>query len=90
MTMTEIVSTPGVFGGKPRLAGYRIAVVDIAEQLDSGQTVAEVAESLDITYEEVKTAREYWDDHPEEIAAQRRRREELYEELVDQSRAQRG
>jgi hypothetical protein len=31
--MAEIVSTPGVFGGKPRLAGYRIAVVDIAEQL---------------------------------------------------------
>lgn len=86
--MAEIVATPGVFGGKPRLAGYRIAVIDIAEQLDSGQTVAEVAESLDITREAVETAQEYWDGHPEEIAEQRRKREELYEELVVQRRAQ--
>lgn len=57
--MAKIVSTPGVFGGKPRLTGYRIAVVDIAEQLDVGQTVEKVAESLDITCEEVKAAREY-------------------------------
>ena len=88
--MPEIVSTPGVFGGKNRLAGYRIAVVDIAEQLDSGQTVAEVAESLDISREDVEAAKEYWDAHPEEIAAQRERREALYEEVVKQSRAQRG
>jgi uncharacterized protein (DUF433 family) len=84
--MAEIVSPPGVFGGNPRLANCRIAVVDIAEQLDSGQTVAEVAESLDLSREEVEAAREYGDDHPEEIAAQRDRREALYEELVEQSR----
>lgn len=86
--MAEIVSTPGVLGGKPRLANYRISVLDIAEQLDSGQTVAEVAEALDISQEEVKAARKYWNDHPDEIAAQRERREALYEELVEQSRAQ--
>lgn len=88
-TMAEIVATPGVLGGKPRLANHRISVVDVVELLDDvGYSVEESAEALEVTVEEIEAARGYWEEHPEEIAAQRRKREELYEELVEQSRAQ--
>lgn len=86
--MADIVSTPGVLGGKPRLAKHRISVVDVVELLDDGYTVDEAAEALSVTTDEIEAAREYWEDHPDEIAIQRREREALYEELIKQSRAQ--
>jgi uncharacterized protein (DUF433 family) len=40
----HIEITPGVLGGKPRIAGHRIAVAHIAEMyLKMGQSVEEIA-----------------------------------------------
>lgn len=89
-TMAKIVSTPDILGGKARLANHRISVVDIVELLDDGDTVAEAAAALAVTTDEIEAARQYWEEHPEEIAEQRERRKALYEELVEQSRAQKA
>jgi uncharacterized protein (DUF433 family) len=41
---TLIVSTPGVVGGSPRIAGTRISVKHIAECYNDGMTAAEMME----------------------------------------------
>ena len=89
MTNAEIVKTEGVLGGKPRLKDHRISVLDITENVENGESVAEIAESLQITPAEVEAALEYWEAHPEEIKEQARRREELHRDLIDESRIRR-
>lgn len=85
--MPEIVKTDGVLGGKPRLRDHRISVLDIVEMLETGHSPDEIAESLNIATEEVEAATQYYRTHPREIAEQARRREELYEELIEQNHA---
>jgi uncharacterized protein (DUF433 family) len=85
--MTEIVKTEDVLGGKPRLRNHRISVLDVVEMLETDHTPAEVAESLNITTEEVEAASRYYRTHRREIAEQARNREELYQELLEQDSA---
>lgn len=85
--MPEIVSTPGVLGGKPRLKDHRISVVDIVELERGGHDVGEIAEQLRITPAEVEAAFEYRDEHPEEIEDLLRKRRKFHEELQEESRA---
>ena len=55
--MADIVCTPGVLGGKARLEGRRISIIDIAERvLDHGQTPASVADQLDVSLAESHAA----------------------------------
>src|SRR5215813_15141246 len=68
-SVEHIVATPGTCGGKPRIAGHRIRVQDIAlwhERL--GYSVAEiVAHYPQLTLAEVHAALAYYYDHQEEI-----------------------
>lgn len=43
--LTRIVSTPDTLSGKPRIAGTRIAVEMILEDLSLGMTIAEILEN---------------------------------------------
>ena len=86
MSDPTIVKTEGVLGGKARLKDYRISVVDIVEMADCGESPEEIADSLDITLAEVRAAQQYREEHPDEIAAQVRQREELHRQLTDESR----
>ena len=43
---TLIVSTPGIVGGSPRIAGTRISVMHIAEWYNAGLSAPEMAELL--------------------------------------------
>jgi uncharacterized protein (DUF433 family) len=65
----HIVATPGTCGGKPRIAGHRIRVQDVAlwhERL--GYSIAEiVAHYPQLTLAEVHAALAYYYDHREEI-----------------------
>jgi uncharacterized protein (DUF433 family) len=64
----HIVATPGVLGGKPRIAGHRISVQDVAiwhERM--GKSVDEIATEYDLTLGEVYAALSYFHDHREEI-----------------------
>ncbi len=59
-----IVVTPGTCAGKPRIAGHRISVQNIAiwhERL--GWTVEEIAGEFDLSLAEVHAALAYYFDH---------------------------
>ena len=60
--------TPGICGGRPRIAGHRITVESIAiwhERL--GRSVDEIASEHDLTLAEIHAALSYYHDHREEI-----------------------
>jgi len=64
----HIEATPGIMGGKPRIAGHRIAVQNIAiwhERL--GKSADEIADEYDLTLGEVYAALSYYFDHRDEI-----------------------
>ena len=60
--------TPGVAGGKPRVAGHRITVQDIAVwYVRMGRSADEIADDYDLTLAQVHAALAYYFDHREEI-----------------------
>lgn len=64
----HIVITPGVAGGKPRIAGHRITVHNIVvwhERL--GRSVDEIATEYDLSLADIYAALAYYFDHREEI-----------------------
>jgi uncharacterized protein (DUF433 family) len=83
-TSERIVKTPGTSGGKARIAGHRIRVLDIvAWHEHQGMSPDEiVAQFPSLTLSDVHIALAYYFDHIEEI------REEMQEEkrIVEESR----
>jgi uncharacterized protein (DUF433 family) len=78
----HIVATPGMLGGKPRIAGHRISVQDVAiwhERM--GLSVDEIATNYDLTLAEVYAALAYYFDHREEIDNRIRQGATMIEEL---------
>ena len=64
----HIVATPGILGGKPRIAGRRISVQDIAIWHDRlGKSVDEVCAEYGLSLAEVHAALAYYYDHRLEI-----------------------
>jgi uncharacterized protein (DUF433 family) len=64
----HIEITPGVAGGKPRIAGHRISVQNIAiwhERM--GMSADEIASEYELTLADVYAALAYYYDHREEI-----------------------
>ncbi|MFO0969876.1 MAG: DUF433 domain-containing protein [Gemmataceae bacterium] len=64
----HIEITPGIAGGKPRIAGHRITVENIAiwhERL--GRSVDEIATEYDLSLADVHAALAYYFDHRAEI-----------------------
>ncbi len=64
----HIEKTPGIAGGKPRIAGHRITVQDIViwhERL--GRSADEIATEYDPTLADVYAALAYYFDHRPEI-----------------------
>jgi uncharacterized protein (DUF433 family) len=64
----HIECTPGICGGKPRIAGHRITVSNIAiwhERL--GKSADEIASDYDLTLADVHAALAYYFDHRAEI-----------------------
>ena len=60
--------TPGIAGGKPRIAGHRITVQDIVTWHElQGRSVDEISSDYGITPAEVHAALTYYFDHREEI-----------------------
>lgn len=67
----HVVATPGVCGGKPRIAGHRIRVIDIAVCHErQGLSPDEIISTYPgLTLAEVHSALAYFFDHHEEILA---------------------
>ncbi len=67
----HIVSTPDVFGGKPRIAGHRIRVLDIVVWHEKrGFSPDEIVDLYPgLTLADVYAALAYYFDHPDDITA---------------------
>ena len=82
-TSTErIVKTPGTCGGKARISGHRIRVLDIvAWHEHQGMSADEiVAQFPTLTLSDVHTALAYYFDHIEEIRAEMQEERSIVEE----------
>jgi uncharacterized protein (DUF433 family) len=88
-TTVEIVKTPDVLHGKPRIDGTRIGVFMIGEGIREGDwTIDKTLDAyLDLTRAEVNAALDYYDDHPEAMDVIRTRRESNKRRVREQSRA---
>ncbi len=78
----HIEITPGVCGGKPRIAGHRIRVQDVViwhERL--GMSADEIASQYRLTLGDVYAALAYYYDHREEIESDMRQEDHLLKEL---------
>ena len=88
----EIVKTPEVLGGKPRVEGTRIGVRMIGDMVRrGGWTVEEITSDEhfpDLTRDGAEAALRYYDDHPDEMETLRTQREATFERLRERSRAQ--
>src|SRR5581483_8523674 len=78
----HIVATPGTLGGKPRIAGRRIAVQHIAVWHElHGMSVVEIAEEFDLSRADIYAALAYYFDHKDEIDRKIKEGEEFAEEM---------
>ena len=78
----HIEITPGVCGGKARIAGHRIRVQDIVIDYEHwGMSPEKIVNELPITLADVHAALAYYYDNMEEIRNQIREGEKLVAEL---------
>jgi uncharacterized protein (DUF433 family) len=64
----HIEMTPGIAGGKPRIAGHRITVQQIVVWHERmGWSADEIATEFDLTLSDIYAALAYYFDHREEI-----------------------
>lgn len=67
-TNSRIVITPGICGGKPRIAGHRITVQNVViwhERM--GKSVDEIATEYRLSLSEVHSSLAFYFDHREEV-----------------------
>lgn len=79
--MREVVRTEDVLGGDPRVEGTRVGVIHVTERFDAGDEPAQIAADWGIDLADVYYALAYYYDHPEEMDAIERRREEFVESI---------
>jgi uncharacterized protein (DUF433 family) len=81
-----IVITPGIGGGRPRIAGRRIKVKNIVIAHERmGWSVDQIAEEYDLTLAEIYAALAYYFDQRPEIDADIRKDDEFAEQMRKQS-----
>jgi uncharacterized protein (DUF433 family) len=79
----HIVIDPDVLGGKPHIAGHRIAVSHIAVWVTHhGLTPAEIAAQFHLTIGEVYAALSYYYDHKEQMDQEIADAAQLAEEMA--------
>ncbi len=83
---SHIEITPGIAGGKPRIAGHRITVQNIViwhERM--GKSADEIATEYDLSLADVYAALAYYFDHREEIDASLREGKAFAEALRERT-----
>jgi uncharacterized protein (DUF433 family) len=78
----HIEITPGIAGGKPRIAGHRITVQNIVIWHEwMGKSVDEIAAEYELDLADIYAALAYYHDHREEIEASIREGEAFVREM---------
>lgn len=73
--MADIVHTPGVMGGQPRLDGHRISVLQIAERVhEQGMDPETITAEFDIELADIHRALTYYYDNIDEMTQWRKQR----------------
>lgn len=76
----KIVKTEGIVGGKARIDGTRIRVIDVIQDYEIlGHSIEEIVENYNITPIQVLEAMKYYYQHPEEIREEIRHEKSLFE-----------
>jgi uncharacterized protein (DUF433 family) len=84
----QIVKTPDVLHGEPRLEGTRIGVLQVGELVREREwELDEVADQLDLDIAQVRAATDYYDEHPELMETLRAQKEARQQSVAAQSRA---
>lgn len=66
----HIETTPGVAGGRPRIAGRRITVADVAVwHKRLRRTADEISDAYDLSLADIHAVRAYYVDHREAVEA---------------------
>ena len=65
-----IVIDPDIYGGRPTIAGHRIAVIDVAVWMRQGMTPEQIADEFPLTLAEIHAALAYYYDHQADLDAQ--------------------
>ena len=87
-THAGIVKTPAVLGGKPRIEGVRVGVLQVGDCVrEVGMDVETVMDELRLSREQVAAALDYYDEHPDEMETLRTQREAAIQQVREQSRA---
>lgn len=84
----EVVETPGVLSGDPRLKGHRIGVYHIWAHRLQGDSAEEIEENVypHLRLEQVEEALRYAREHKDEMREEKQEREELEKELRREAR----
>ena len=78
----HIISTPGIMGGQPRIAGHRITVRDVVMWYEYlGQSADEIAEQYSLELVDVFAALAYYHANRENLRAAWEKEEKWVEEL---------
>ncbi|MCC7190674.1 MAG: DUF433 domain-containing protein [Anaerolineales bacterium] len=81
----HIEITPGVMGGKPRIAGHRISVQNVVIwHNEMGHSVEQIAEDYNLSLADVYAALTYYYDHKEEVDRSMLEDEKFVEEMKRQ------
>lgn len=81
----HIEITPGVMGGKPRIAGHRISVQNVVIwHNEMGYSVEKIAEDYNLSLADVYAALAYYHDHKEEVDRSIVEGEKFVEEMKKQ------
>jgi uncharacterized protein (DUF433 family) len=87
---SHIEITLGTCGGKPRIAGHRIRVQDIALWTDEGRSADEiVADFPQLSLSDVYAALTYYHDHRERIDQDIRDDEEFFDQMTSKRKLNR-
>ncbi len=82
----HIVTTPGISGGKPRIANHRITVQNIVIWHEwMGLSADEIATEYQLTLTDIYAALAYYYSHQDEIDTNIRQSEDFLEELRNQT-----
>ena len=82
MEAARIVKTKGTVGGKARIDGTRVRVIDIVQDYEvSGNAIPEIADNYNLSSVQVLEALKYYYQHPEEIREEIRSEKNLLEKF---------
>ena len=82
MQKSKILKTKGTVGGKARIDGTRIRVIDIIQDYEGlGYSIEEIADSYNLRVIDVLEALKYYYERPTEIREEIRKEKKMFEKF---------